>query len=64
MKKRFYIEIVEACYYCSKNTCTGWDDESHCQMFKPAKVFKGMYMKGFPKWCPLKNYKKEENNGK
>ena len=56
---KIYKEIVEACYYCPKNSVTGWDDDSFCLMLSPSKVFKGMYRKGFPKWCPLEDYKEE-----
>ena len=59
--KKIYKEIVEACYYCPANSCDGWSNESVCLESKPHKFFKGMYMKGFPKWCPLEDYKSANN---
>jgi hypothetical protein len=54
VKKRLYVktEELEACHYCPANISDYWSDESRCD--KTGKFFKGMYMKNFPKWCPLK----------
>ena len=60
--KKVIKEIVEACQYCPKRV-GGWS-ETHCLECKPARVIKGQYLEGFPDWCPLEDYKEDNENGK
>lgn len=51
---KLYKEVVKACNYCPKHA-GGWT-ETHCLNEEPARVIKGQYLEGFPKWCKLEDY--------
>jgi hypothetical protein len=57
--KRINKEIVEACSHCPKHAGR-WSDESICTELEPQQWFKGIYLEGFPEWCPLEDYKEEK----
>jgi len=61
---KIYKELVKACGYCPKNSPDWWSNESFCTAFQPAKAFKGQYLKGFPSWCPLEDYREDKKDKK